>query len=87
MDWMQYASEHKDWRLDFSGELLDADTIASVTGVTADEGLVVDQISNTDSAVQCWLSGGTAGQYYTVEATVVTAQGRTLTMEAVVYIR
>lgn len=86
-DWMQYASEHKDWQFDFAGELLDEDTITSVDEVSAGAGLTIDQVDHTDNLVRFWLSGGVSGRYYSITATVETASGRTLTMAAVMYIQ
>lgn len=55
---------------------LGVDTIASHT-VTAATGLTVDSSAATTTAVTAWLSGGTAGQSYTVTCRIVTAAGRT----------
>lgn len=55
---------------------LDGDTITS-HDVTADTGLTVETSSATTTAVTVWLSGGTAGETYSVACTIDTAAGRT----------
>ena len=55
---------------------LGADTIATHT-VTAETGLTVDSSTATSTAVTAWLSGGTAGEDYTVTCRIVTTAGRT----------
>lgn len=47
---------------------------ASVDG--ADQSLVVDSVQNTSTVGKVWLSGGTAGQTYTITTVMTTDQGR-----------
>lgn len=67
-----------DYKFDWSTWLPTGDTISTVT-ITAATGITVDSSSITDgdTSVTVWLSGGTAGSYYTVACKIVTAQGRT----------
>ena len=55
---------------------LDGDTITSAIA-TADAGLTVESSSNTTTAVTVWVSGGTAGETYSLTCTIDTAGGRT----------
>lgn len=55
---------------------LGSDTISSHT-VTAATGITVASSTATSTAVIAWLSGGTAGQAYTVTNRIVTTGGRT----------
>lgn len=45
--------------------------------ITASPGITVDSDTNTTERVTVWLSGGTAGQPYTVACRITTNQGRT----------
>ena len=58
--------------------LASGETISSHT-VTADTGLTVDSssITDTNTSVTAWLSGGTAGTDYGVTCQIVTSASRT----------
>jgi len=58
--------------------LASGETISSYT-ITASAGITVDSDSQTDTntSVTVWLSGGTAGNDYTVACKIVTSVGRT----------
>lgn len=58
--------------------LAEGETISSQT-TTASDGLTVDSSSITDSStsVTAWLSGGTAGNTYTVTNRITTSASRT----------
>lgn len=71
-----------DWKASTNGTgasdwLATGETIASHT-VTADTGLTVDSSSLTDSdtSVTVWLSGGTVNTHYKVICHIVTSAGR-----------
>ena len=64
-----------DYVYDVSAEL-GTDTIATSTWVL-DAGITKDSDINTATASTIWISGGTAGQTYSVANTIVTAAGRT----------
>ena len=64
-----------DYIIDWS-EWLDTDTISTSTW-TVPTGLTNVSDSNTTTTATIWLSGGTAGQRYTVSNRIVTAAGRT----------
>lgn len=77
-----------DYKFDWAGltngeegaisDWLDEDeTIATYT-LTPDDGLVVDShdLTDNDTSVTYWLSGGTAGQSYRVVNHIVTSAGR-----------
>jgi hypothetical protein len=55
----------------------DSDTIVTSTW-TVPAGITKNSSSNTTTRTKIWLSGGTAGQNYTLLNRVVTAGGRTL---------
>jgi hypothetical protein len=77
-----------DWKFDWSDWLADGETLASHS-VTAAEGLTVDSSSLTDTntSVTAWLSGGTAGKRYAVTCRVVTSASRTDDRTITVYVR
>lgn len=58
--------------------LASSETISSKT-ITAQSGITIDSSSLTDTntSVTVWLSGGTAGQSYTVACKIVTSASRT----------
>lgn len=66
---LDYAFDWSDW-LSASEEITGSDIISS-------PGITVDSSSNTSEVVTVWLSGGTAGQPYTVTNRITTNQGRT----------
>ena len=68
----------KDYKFDWSLWLATGDAISDHT-ITADTGLTVDSSSITDAntSVTVWLSGGTVGANYNVTCQVETAGGRT----------
>jgi hypothetical protein len=76
-----------DYRFDFAAStngtgdsdyLESGETISTAT-VTAESGLTVDSesITDTDTSVTAWLSGGTVGNEYDVTCRVTTSAGRT----------
>jgi hypothetical protein len=71
-----------------SNWLADGETITSHT-VTAGAGLTVDSsaLINGATAVRVWMSGGTAGQDYTVACRITTSAGRTDERTAQVRVR
>lgn len=52
------------------------DTISS-REIIAEPGITIGDISNTDTEVTVWISGGTLGQRYLITCRIVTAGGRT----------
>ena len=72
-------SEAKKYTFDFTA-WLDAlgVTISSLTSVTADSGLTVDNTANTTKKVTAQYSGGTAGNVYKVKATIQTGDSQVL---------
>lgn len=65
-----------DFAFDWSPWLDVGETINTHT-ITASTGLTVNSSSEAAGVVTVWLSGGTAGNSYTVECLVVTSAGRT----------
>lgn len=76
-----------DYKFDWAAEtnvsgasdwLADGETISSKT-VTASDGLTVDSssITDTNTSVTVWLSGGVANTDYTVTCQIVTSANRT----------
>ena len=51
-----------------SGETISSHTVTASTGLTVDSSSITD----TNTSVTAWLSGGTAGEIYTVVCQVVT---------------
>lgn len=68
-----------DYDFSWAGQLtdMDSDTIATSTW-TVPAGITKNSSSNTDTRAKVWLSGGTAGQTYTLLNRIVTTGGRTL---------
>ena len=67
-----------DYSLDWGAEWLDTgDTVtASVWSVTPVNGLLIGDQPFTAEVTTVWLSGGTAGESYTVTNHITTAEGR-----------
>ena len=56
-----------------SGETISTKTITAETGITVDSSSITD----TNTSVTVWLSGGSAGNIYYVSCKIVTSAGRT----------
>ena len=83
----QYFTKDPDAVLDYAidwSRWLGSDTIQTSTW-TVPSGLTEVSSEHTSTTVTIWLSGGTAGQTYTVTNRIVTAGGRT--DERSIYIR
>lgn len=65
-----------DYAFDWSSWLATGETISSHT-VTVSSGLTKDSDSESSGIVTVWLSGGTAGTWYTVACEIVTSAART----------
>ena len=65
-----------DFAFDWSSWLAESETINTYT-VTVMSGLTLDSDSQADGVVTVWLSGGTAGNWYSVACRIVTSAGRT----------
>ena len=72
-----------DWKALTNGsgdtDWLDSDETISTKTVTVDDGITKDSdaLSDTDTSVVVWLSGGTAGVDYKVACKIVTSANRT----------
>ena len=65
-----------DFAFDWSSWLAESETINTYT-VTVESGLTKDSDSQANGKVTVWLSGGTAGNWYTVACRIVTSASRT----------
>jgi hypothetical protein len=82
-----------DWAAKTNGSgdddwLKDGDTISTFT-VTADDGITVDDatLTNANTSVTVWLTGGTVGESYDVTNHIVTAAGREDDRTIRIYVR
>ena len=66
-----------------SGETISSKTVTAQTGITVDSSSITD----TNTSVTVWLSGGTAGTDYEVEVKVVTSASRTVVRTGIVRVR
>lgn len=64
-----------DYAFDWSAWLASGETITDHT-ITAETGITVDSSSESLGKVTVWLSGGTAGEWYTVACLIETSAGR-----------
>jgi hypothetical protein len=71
-------NEVVDYDITWADQMTDlSDTIATSTW-TVPSGITKDSSSNTTTRTKVWLSGGTAGETYTLLNRITTAGGRTL---------
>jgi hypothetical protein len=82
----QGPNEAYEHAIDYTG-VLGGDTILSSAWASAPAGLVHGLDSNTPSTATLWISGGVAGEDYTLTNTVITAGGRTFERWLTVRIR
>jgi len=88
-------SESRLYHFNFSNLLAAGETIASVTSVTqikynrisGSQNLTIGTPTNSTSAVQVRLSGGTNGEKYKVTALITTSSSNILEMEGILYIK
>ena len=66
-----------------SGETISTKTVTPSDGITVDG----SEITDTDTSVTLWLSGGTAGQDYTVACKIVTSDSRTDERTITIHVR
>lgn len=66
---------------------LGTDSISTSDWTISAADLVEDNATNQAKTATIWLSGGTAGQSYTVFNTIVTAQGRTFTQTVAINVQ
>ena len=64
------ASGPSDWLE--AGETIPSHTVTAATGLTVDS----SALTNSDTSVTVWLSGGTVNTYYDVVCHIVTSAGR-----------
>lgn len=65
-----------DYKIDWSEWLPENDRIVSASFVVSDDDMTVDDVVFDDTSATVWLSGGVAGQRYTVTNHIVTEDGR-----------
>lgn len=65
-----------------TSETISTRTVTVDTGITKDS----DSITDTNTSVTVWLSGGTAGVAYTVVCKAVTSVSRTVERSIVIYV-
>lgn len=76
MKFLKDPSAVLDYRIDWAEWLPDDDKIVNATFIVSDDDIVVEDVLYTDSSATVWLSGGVAGQRYTVTNHIVTEDGR-----------
>lgn len=74
---LDYQIDWEDW--------LDSDTI-STSEWTVESGITRDSDANTATTTTIWLSGGTAGETYSLTNRIVTTGGRTEDRTMTVYV-
>lgn len=65
-----------DYKIDWSEWLPENDRIVSASFAVSDDDITVDDVVFNDTSATVWLSGGVAGQRYTVTNHIVTEDGR-----------
>ena len=66
-----------------SGETISSHTIIEETGITVDSSSLTD----TNTSVTVWLSGGTADNHYDVTCRIVTSESRTDDRTIQIYVK
>lgn len=76
---MKYTKDPQavlDYKIDWTAWMPENDRIVLSTFASSDPGLTVDDSLFTDFTTTVWLSGGVAGERYTVTNHIVTEDGR-----------
>lgn len=74
-DWEKDPQAVLEWIWDWS-DWLDSGESITVSVMTVSAGLVLDSSTNSTTTATAWLSGGTAGQPYSVANRITTSVGR-----------
>ena len=82
-DWKALANGRGDRDWLESGETISTRTVTVDSGITKDS----DSITDTNTSVTVWLSGGTAGQNYKVVCRIVTTASRTDERTMIIQVR
>jgi hypothetical protein len=75
------------WDFGASPWLVGSDTIITASVTVSPTGLSIGVVTHDSTTVTGWLGGGVAATEYTVSANIVTAQGRTASRSAVLYVQ
>jgi hypothetical protein len=75
-----------DYAFDWSDWLETNETISDYT-ITVESGIAKDSDSESGSIVTVWLTGGTAGDKYTVACEIITSLGRTDERSMVIHVK
>ncbi len=81
-DWKPLTNGHPGAKSDW---LQEGETITAYS-VTVPTGLTKGAVTQSGGKVRYWLSGGTAGTYYTVTCSITTSGGRTDNRTMVIYV-
>lgn len=73
--WEKDPDARLDWIWDWS-DWLDAGETITLSVFTVSAGLVLDTSTNSTTTATVWLTGGTAGQPYSVANRITTSVGR-----------
>ena len=74
----QTAAELLDWTINWATRGLGSDTISTSVWSQSSTDFTISDISNTNMTTTFWLTGGIAGNSYSITNTIVTAGGRTM---------
>ena len=77
----QQSADRLDYDIDFGRWLISGDELLSVTHTVFPAGLVVEPATVDSPRAKLWVSGGTSGSRYQIDATATTNDGRVLQVE------
>ena len=73
----KFASEAKNYTLDWTPKGLGTDTVSSATFTPLTNGLTISNVSGSGTTSNCTIAGGASGVNYTIAASVSTAGSQT----------
>ncbi len=73
----KFASESKNYSLDWTPKVLGSDTVVSASFTPATNGVSITNVTGSGITSNCTISGGTSGLNYTINASITTAGSQT----------
>lgn len=80
----QTPTENLDYTINYATRGLGTDTIATSSFTASSTDFSISNPTNTNTTTTIWVTGGIAGNFYTVTNSIITAGGRTM-QETLIY--
>lgn len=92
-------ADHRKFSIEFNNLLATSETVTSISSIVSEKidgtttdlsiattGIESSSVSNKNSLITFWISGGTTGNNYRIEAVVGTSESATLEGDGILYV-